>query len=406
MKKLTLLSTFIFMAVFVFGQWNEPEGDHMNCNHAKGHHLKGADAVFYFQDDLLWQYDVKFYFLDIEVSPSNVTVGGNATIHAEVVSTTMDTLALEYLDGNTMFVDSAFVDGVMVDFDHTNDHIYMFLPTSMTQGDEFMVQVYYHGTPTSGGFFAGVTSDYSNQWNKDVTYTLSEPYSARDWFPVKQVLPDKADSCWVFVTCDEEYMVGSQGLLTAITPMPDNKLRYEWKSRYPIDYYLISFAVSDYLEYNIYAKPAELGGDSILIQNFLYDDPAIINAYKDDIDETVDFLELFSDLYILYPFHEEKYGHCLTTLGGGMEHQTMTTIGGFGYDLVSHELGHMWFGDNVTCGTWQDIWINEGFASYGEYLARQSLIRPGIGQQLDELHTQQCAFQPGRQCLCSRRRPG
>ena len=94
MKKLTLLSTFIFMAIFLFGQWNEPKDEHLNCNHAKGHHLKGADAVFYFQDDLLWQYDVKFYFLDIEVSPSNVNVGGNVTIHAEVVSNTMDTLEI------------------------------------------------------------------------------------------------------------------------------------------------------------------------------------------------------------------------------------------------------------------------------------------------------------------------
>jgi aminopeptidase N len=150
-------------------------------------------------------------------------------------------------------------------------------------------------------------------------------------------------------------------------------LRYEWKSRYPIAYYLISFAVSEYQEYNIFAKPAEMGGDSILIQNFLYDSPGVLTQYQADIDRTVDFLELYSDLYVLYPFHEEKYGHCQTQLGGGMEHQTMTTIGGFGYELVAHELGHMWFGDNVTCATWQDIWINEGFASYSEYLAREYL---------------------------------
>ena len=372
MKKLTLLFTFIFMAAIVFGQWNEPEDGHRGCSHAKGYHLKGADAVFYFQDELLWEYDVKFYFLDIEVNPDNVNIAGNVSIHAEVVSATMDTLALEYLD--VMIVDSAFVDGVQVTPTHSNDHIYMQLPSTLNQGDNFIVQVYYHGTPPSGGFFSGVSNGYSNTRGQSATWTLSEPYAARDWFPVKQVLPDKADSCWVFLTTGEEYMAGSQGLLTAVTPMPDNKLRYEWKSKYPINYYLISFAVADYLEYNIYAHPDEMGNDSLLIQNFLYDHPGIIDYYEDDIAETIDFIELFSDLYILYPFSEEKYGHCLTTLGGGMEHQTMTTIGGFGYDLVSHELGHMWFGDNVTCATWSDIWINEGFASYGEYLAREYLV--------------------------------
>lgn len=55
-------------------------------------------------------------------------------------------------------------------------------------------------------------------------------------------------------------------------------------------------------------------------------------------------------------------GQSLTELAGGMEHQTMTTLGNFGFDLVAHELGHMWFGDNVTCANWSDLWINEGFA--------------------------------------------
>ncbi|RLD39956.1 MAG: hypothetical protein DRI83_00185 [Bacteroidetes bacterium] len=371
MKKLTLLSAILLISAVVFGQWNESEDAHFGCNHAKGQHHKGADAMFYFQEDLLWDYDVTFYFLDIEVSPTSIAVGGNVSIHAEVVSPSMDTLVLEYTDG--MFVDSAFVDGIMVTPYHTNNHIYMLLPSTLNQGDNFVAQVYYHGVPPTGGFFSGVSNAYSNFWGKHVTWTLSEPYGARDWFPVKQVLPDKADSCWVFLTTDAEYTAGSQGMLTAVTPMPDNKLRYEWKSQYPIAYYLISFAVADYLEYDVYAHPEEMGTDSLLIQNFLYDHPDMLNAVKDDVDETVNFIELFSDLYILYPFHEEKYGHCLTQLGGGMEHQTMTTIGGFNYDLVSHELGHMWFGDNVTCATWSDIWINEGFASYGEYLAREHL---------------------------------
>jgi aminopeptidase N len=285
----------------------------------------------------------------------------------------MDTLALEYLSDPDMFVDSVFVDGVMASYQHTNDHIYIDLPATLNQDDQFEVQVFYHGTPPGGSFFSGVSTSYSSTWDKHVTWTLSEPYAARDWFPVKQVLPDKADSCWVFLTTDDQYMAGSQGLLTTVSPMPDNKVRYEWKSRYPIAYYLISFAVADYLEYNIYARPDEMGGDSLLVQNFIYDSPGILNTYQEAIDRTTGFIELFSDLYVLYPFYEEKYGHCQTQLGGGMEHQTMSTMGGFPYDLVTHELGHMWFGDNVTCATWSDIWINEGFASYSEYLAREFL---------------------------------
>ena len=60
MKKLTLLSAILLISAVVFGQWNEAEDAHFGCNHAKGQHHKGADAMFYFQEDLMWDYDVKF----------------------------------------------------------------------------------------------------------------------------------------------------------------------------------------------------------------------------------------------------------------------------------------------------------------------------------------------------------
>jgi hypothetical protein len=56
-----------------------------------------------------------------------------------------------------------------------------------------------------------------------------------------------------------------------------------------------------------------------------------------------------------------------------MEHQTMTGMGHFEFYLVAHELGHSWFGNYVTCATWQDIWINEGFATFAGYLATEIL---------------------------------
>ncbi|NTV84700.1 MAG: T9SS type A sorting domain-containing protein, partial [Bacteroidales bacterium] len=187
---------------------------------------------------------------------------------------------------------------------------------------------------------------------------------------------------------------GSQGLLTAVTPMPGGKVRYEWKSYYPIAYYLISFAVAEYQEYNLYAFP-DGTEDSVLIQNFIYDHPDCLPTYQTGIDRTAAFLELFSDLFGMYPFIEEKYGHCLTQLGGGMEHQTMTTIGGFSFTLVAHELGHMWFGDKVTCATWSDIWINEGFATYSDYLAHSFLSTPYYDSLWLKIRNDQVKSLPG-----------
>jgi aminopeptidase N len=226
--------------------------------------------------------------------------------------------------------------------------------------------------PNTGNFFSGISCKTSTTWGNQITYTLSEPFAAKEWFPVKQSLTDKADSAYIFVTTSNDNKVGSEGKLTAIVPLPNNKVRYEWKTRYPIDYYLISIAVGKYVDYSIYAHPAGLQ-DSILIQNYIYDNPATLPYFKTEINRTPGFIELYSNLFGLYPFYKEKYGHCLAPLGGGMEHQTMTTLGDFNFYLTCHELCHQWWGNNVTCASWSDIWINEGFASYGEYLAAQNL---------------------------------
>ena len=358
----TLLLSFAGIASFA-----QHIHDEMYCSKARFYeeYLKNSKTVI--QTPLLNDYDVKYYFLDLNVENTSVEVSGEVTFLAEVVAEEMDTFAFELLD--QMAISEVYINDELHGVYRENDECFVALSTPITQGEEFTAKIAYGGTPPTGGFFSGITSVYDS-WGKWVTWTLSEPFAARDWWPTKQVLEDKADSAWIFLTTSESNMAGSNGLLTNVTPVPDNKLRYEWKTNYPIDYYLISFAVSEYQDYSIYAHPEGLG-DSVLIQNFVYDVPGCLENYQSDIDQTAEFIELFSDLFSMYPFANEKYGHCLTDLGGGMEHQTMTTIGGFSFGLVAHELGHMWFGDNITCETWSDIWINEGFATYADYLAVQ-----------------------------------
>ncbi len=371
---------FILLLSLFFGRGiaqNHTHNGEMTCSHAKffTEYMKESKDIV--QSPYLFDYDVKFYFLDITVDNSSTYVEGTVTYNAEVVATQLDTFAFELI--SNMTVDEVLINGVSKSVIHNTDEAFVPVGTAIPQGEMFEAKITYHGTPSSGGFFSGITS--TNDWGKDVTWTLSEPFNARDWWPTKQVLEDKADSVWVFLTTDENNMAGSEGTLTAVTPMPDNKLRYEWKSSYPIDYYLISFAVSEYQDYSIYAHPDAMGNDSLLIQNFVYDAPGCLEQYKDGIDESKEIIELYSNLFSLYPFSEEKYGHCLTALGGGMEHQTMTTIGGFSFYLVAHEMGHMWFGDNITCATWSDIWINEGFATYAEILANEFINGESAMQQ-------------------------
>jgi aminopeptidase N len=385
MKSISALLFFVFSLSVVFGQKVEPSFKEHFCSKTK------KNQIYQFKDVtktlLMNKYDVKFYKLDVNLERTSVAISGNVTIGAEVQLTALDTFAFELDD--VLLIDSIKINNTLRTFSRAANQVFVPVTPILPSGSSFTAQIFYHGTPTSGGFFAGITHTTSGTWGNEVVFTLSEPYNAYQWWPCKQDLTDKADSAYIFVTTSNQNKVGSNGILTASVPVAGNKIRYEWKTRYPIDYYLISVSVAKYIDYTIFAHPAGTT-DSVRIQNYLYDNthnPSVLTTFQTSIDQTADFIELYSDLFGLYPFINEKYGHSMAPLGGGMEHQTMTTLGMFNFDLVCHELGHQWWGDHVTCGTWSDIWLNEGFATYCEYLAKQNLD-PGTAQQwLTDVHT-------------------
>ncbi len=371
MKRLLLLLVSIILTASIFSQEDLSVDYEHFCSRKMKQHFQKVSTLDIEQSPLLNYYDVKFYFLDLEVENNTTYISGDVTITAQVAVNELDTIAFELVD--ELFIDQVMVNDTELPFIHENNEVFIPLIEPLLQHSIFSVKVKYHGTPPTSQSFSGIFTEYDSTWNKHVTWTLSEPFSARHWWPTKQVLTDKADSVWVNITTSSENLAGSIGLLSSVIPLPNNKVRFEWRSRYPIAYYLISFAVAEYQEYNVYAKPAYMQGDSLLIQNYIYDSPGCLWYSKEGINRSVEFMELFSHYFSGYPFDQEKYGHCLAGLGGGMEHQTMTTLGRFDFSLVAHELGHMWFGDNVTCSNWSDIWINEGFATYTDYLATDSI---------------------------------
>ncbi len=318
----------------------------------------------------LWYktYDVKFYSINLEVNDTSTYVAGNTVMKVEIKQQT-DSLVFEF--NPQLTIDSVVVGKQKAGHVFRSDLLVLRGMGMMSSGSALDVSVYYKGNVGSNSFFSSVSSEKNIYWNTNVTWTLSEPFGAKNWFPCKQQLTDKADSCWVFLTIPKGRKAGSVGLLVDTIPM-GNKIQYQWKTRYPIAYYLISYTVADYKDYSFYSRLSS-PKDSVLVQNYIYNRPGFLEANKADIDRTADFIRLFSKLFGDYPFRNEKYGHCIAPIGGGMEHQTMTTLISFDYSLVSHELAHQWFGNNTTCANWQDIWVNEGFASYAEYLAYENI---------------------------------
>lgn len=399
MKKLILfVALFSFAAIHAQTHYcAEHKAKHFQKNMAANQSVQKQNSTTTVPKEN--DYDLKFYHLNINVERNSLFISGNVRSIAKVITATLDSFAFVLHTNHT--IDSVYVNGAKRNFVRRDSLVLATAGTPIAQNQLFDAVVYYKGTCTTAGGAAignGYNMGTSGSWGNQVTWSLSESIVAYHWFPCKQDLRDKIDSSWVYATTDSANMVGSNGLLKNVVSI-GNKKRYEWQSRYPIDYYLISVATAKYKPYILYAKPQYLVNDSILIQNFVYDNAinnTAWNGQKADLNKIVPTIELQSKLFGMYPFYKEKYGHCMAPFGGGMEHQTMTSLGFFEFELDAHELGHQWWGDHVTCAAWKDIFINEGWASYAEYLCHQYMTGTGTtpAQKMLDVHTNVMS-QPG-----------
>ena len=299
-------------------------------------------------------YDVHHYDLDLDLSPSTHTLTGTVTVGAEVVGATLSTMALD-LDDN-MTVSAATSGGLPATFVHAGGTLNVTLDRTYAQGEAVSVGVSYAGDP-SGDYFGWDSFD-----SQPMIWTLSEPFGAREWWPCKDLNTDKADSVDIRVTVPDGLIVASNGLLESEVDNGATRT-FHWATRYPIATYLVSLAIHPYIHFSDAYTPLA-GGDPMPLEFYVF--PSHYGAVQTNYALTKDMIGVFAQAYGEYPFVDEKYGHAEFNWGGGMEHQTLTSLGGWSPDLISHELAHQWWGDMVTCADFHHIWLNEGFATWSE----------------------------------------
>jgi aminopeptidase N len=347
--------TFLFLSIQIFAQ----DGIEY-CREAKirqFNSLMKANQINYPGDS---NYNVTYYKLDLALTYTPQNIKGAVTVNATITS---DNISSVFLDlTSPLMVDSVILNDSKTNASHLGDSLIIDLKSTYNSGDKISIVVFYHGIPGSSGF-GSFTFGTTPVNNEPTIYTLSEPYGAKDWWPCKDTPADKADSADVWITVSNELVGASNGTLISITDNGNGTHTYKWKVHYPIAQYLLSLAIANYYQYENYYKYS--ASDSMPINNYVY--PESWNSTtKSYLDLTPQMIKVFAEHFGEYPFLKEKYGHAEFGWGGGMEHQTLTSLGGYSPSLISHELAHMWYGDAITCKDWHHIWLNEGFATYGQ----------------------------------------
>ena len=352
MKKITQFF-FVLSSFFCFSQSAESEFDKMVLSESKSAASKMNVQV----NPNTQNYDITYHELRFTVNPNN-----SPAAISGVVKTTFTALAnmnsITFDMATQLVVSSVTMNSINLTFSQSNYELNINFPITITSGTSTSVIITYAGIPPTaeGAFTRGTHA------GTPIIYTLSEPFGARDWWPCKQDLNDKINSFDMYITAPSTFSSVSNGLEQSRIVTGANATTH-FKHLYPIPAYLIVLNITNYVVYNQQAGLGTLASPYFPIINYLYPE-SNTTTIQNQLGVTPGIMNLFESLLEPYPFRNEKYGHAQFGWGGGMEHTTVSSMGSFGRDLISHELAHHWFGNKITCGTWKDIWLNEGLTEY------------------------------------------
>ena len=323
------------------------------------------------QDD----FDVTHYVIDLDFDEVARSVSGSVTLTAVSLVPGLARVPLDLSQALT--VSQVTRSGIPLAFTHANNVLDIVLDQPRGTGQPFEIAVAYAGIP--------ITTSSAISWRKyastgvgQIVWTLSEPEGARLWWPCKDRPDDKAHVVerW---TVRPDWIATGNGRFVGAQTLPSGRKRWQWQSTRPLTTYLVSVAATNYATFG--TSYALLGGGTLPINYYVYGED--LAEAQVSFSETPNMLRYFEQTFGPYPFAEDQYGMSAFGWGGAMEHTANTS---YGYQLidgthrydwiVAHELAHQWWGDSVSPESWNDIWLNEGLATYSEALWAGSVGGP------------------------------
>lgn len=307
-------------------------------------------------------YDVDHYDLDLAWAADTGVLTGRATIEA----TTTQDLSRFQLDLSGLDVSAVTVDGEVATVERTARELVITPSVALAEGSAFTTIVTYGGRPTP---ISEGTELFDVGWQTDgrEAFVVSEPSGASTFFPANDHPTDKATYTFD-ITAPADQVVVTNGLLKGQRDEPQGQRRWTYEATDPMATYLVQIAIGDFELVDGGRTPA-----GVVVRHALH--RAVGSGPRSLLDQTATMIDVLDDVYGPFPF--AAYGVLVVDeeLGFALETQTLTIIG---RDIATgsrnaeaillHELAHQWVGNAVSASTWKDIWLNEGFATYSEWL--------------------------------------
>jgi hypothetical protein len=335
-------------------------------------------------------FDVRHYDLDLYVDVSEQVLSGTVVMDVEAVEEGLGMVELDADLGLRILSVLQLGDEAYpydsprkLGFTHDDNRLSITLDRALATGEAVRLQITYGGHASRIGLIGSTGVNWYSNAGTPVIHTFAQPFGARVWWPCNDRPDDKA-TVTMRMTVPEGLDIASNGLERSKVDNGDGTSTSVWSSVYEVPTYLVVMHISDF----VYTEDTYTGLDGTTMPVSLWAMPDVAAQAEADLAVTVPQIEVMADHWGEYPFLEEKYGNATVFFGGGMEHQTMTTLSVFRVGdpwmqwLNVHELGHQWWGDWVTMDDWRDIWLNEGYATHTEWLWAEHLGPEVLAQYL------------------------
>jgi aminopeptidase N len=326
-------------------------------------------------------FDVLDYDLSLDLRDGSDSIEAVQRVRSLVTS---DALHALRLDLRGLRVDSASVGGRAVRVERRGDTLLLPVPTGLrpVTGDTVSATVAYHGRPADGLI---MKRDIHGHWT---AFADNWPDRARYWFASVDHPADKA-AVTFRVTMPADWTSVSNGVRVRDLPLPDGRRRQVWVEKVPIPVYTMVVGAGRLAVEDGGVARVGPGRRAVPIHYIVF--PEDSGRGLELFGAAARIVETFSRLFGPYPYRKLDLVESATRYGG-MENTTAIFFpeegvsgGRVSESTVAHEITHQWFGDGVTEARWRDLWLSEGFASYGDALWQEaSRGRGAYGRRMAE----------------------